>query len=198
MLAHQSANANFEHGATTRLAPPTQCRCPRRPGARRGEARPVDDRDQAQPVKHRPHRRQVPEPFVLAAHRFHRRSPGQLRHDLLRGTQILLRHDPRLPVHPSRFHQVVVRVLPAALPPRSTAYMGNILSCAEKQAPQPMPRRSMKVGDFPLGVVRETARLLAAERLRAPMRLAFWLSPSASSRSAGPIHGSGWIEAKIS
>ena len=49
-----------------------------------------------------------------------------------------------------------------------------------------------------LGVVRETARLLAAERLRAPMRLAFWLSPSASSRSAGPIHGSGWIEAKIS
>ena len=27
-----------------------------------------------------------------------------------------------------------------------------------------------------LGVVRETARLLAAERLRAPMRLAFWLS----------------------
>jgi hypothetical protein len=47
-------------------------------------------------------------------------------------------------------------------------------------------------------VVRETARLLAAERLRAPMRLAFWLSPSASSRSAGPMHGSGWIEAKIS
>jgi len=49
-----------------------------------------------------------------------------------------------------------------------------------------------------LGVVRETARLLAAERLRAAMRLAFWLSPSASSRSAGPIHGSGWIESKIS
>ncbi|SON62201.1 hypothetical protein MSIMFI_03722 [Mycobacterium simulans] len=47
------------------------------------------------------------------------------------------------------------------------------------------------------GVVRETARLLAAEPLRAPMRLAFWLFPSASSRSAGPMHDSKWIEAKF-
>jgi hypothetical protein len=49
-----------------------------------------------------------------------------------------------------------------------------------------------------LGVVRETARLLAAEQLRAPDEAGVLVSPSASSRSAGPIHGSGWIEAKIS
>ena len=48
-----------------------------------------------------------------------------------------------------------------------------------------------------LGVVRETARLPAAERLRAPDKAGVLAFPSASSRSAGPIHGSGSIEAKF-
>ena len=44
---------------------------------------------------------------------------------------------------------------------------------------------------------RPAARFWRLNDSAPPMRLAFWLSPSASSRSAGPIHGSGWIEAKF-
>ena len=49
-----------------------------------------------------------------------------------------------------------------------------------------------------LGVVRETARLLAAERLRAPDEAGVLAFPVRKLAFRRAIHGSGWIEAKIS
>jgi hypothetical protein len=78
---------------------------------------------------------------VLAAHRLPRRSTGQLRHHLLRGAQVLLRHDPRLAVDSRGLHQVVDRCASRDGSPRSRPYVGNTSGKPEDQAPQRMPRR---------------------------------------------------------
>src|SRR5450759_4320482 len=67
-------------------------------------------------TQHRPHRRHVAEALVLGADRLTRRGTGQLRHHLDRATQVLLRHDPRLAVHPRRLHQVVIRLVALPFP----------------------------------------------------------------------------------
>ena len=90
---------------------PTPCTCPPTPpaSARRGTTASIDP-DHVQASQHRPHRRQVTEPLVLAANRRTRRRAGQLRRDLRGAAQILLRHDPRLAIHPGGLDQVVVRL----------------------------------------------------------------------------------------
>ncbi|MCJ7754656.1 MAG: hypothetical protein MUP13_08830 [Thermoanaerobaculales bacterium] len=87
----------------------------RRPGIGVPRGLRVDDLRDVETVQDRPHRRQVPELFVLGTHRFADHSTGQFGHHFLGGPQILLRHDARLTVHPRGFHQVVVRLVTLAL-----------------------------------------------------------------------------------
>jgi hypothetical protein len=75
----------------------------------------VDHLDQADLLDHRPHRGQVAEPFVLAAHRRGGRPAGEFLGDLRGAAQVLLRHDPGLAVDSGRLDQVVVD--PAVRPP---------------------------------------------------------------------------------
>src|SRR6266545_2108057 len=80
---------------------PTRGRCPPWRPRRPDGARPRQ--------RSRPHRCEVTEPFLLTAHRGTSLRASQPRRDLRRAAQILLRHNPRLAVHPGGLHQVVVR-----------------------------------------------------------------------------------------
>ena len=102
VVAHQSANANFGHGARTRFAAANAKYVPAVAGATRHS--PVD-----QP-------RHIPETLALGADRLTRPGTNQLHRHLHRATHVLLRHDPRLTVHPGRLHRALVSLVALPFP----------------------------------------------------------------------------------
>jgi hypothetical protein len=75
----------------------------------------IHDVDHVQPLQHRPDRRQVTETLVLGTYRRTGLLICEFGHDLIGAAQVLLRDDPRLAIHTRGLHQVVVRLVTAAL-----------------------------------------------------------------------------------
>ena len=81
-----------------------------------GVAGIIDQTDHIQVRQDRPHRGHIPEPPMLAAHRLPRWIAGQLGHHLLGAAQVLLRDDAWFAVHAGGLDQVIVGLVPPALP----------------------------------------------------------------------------------